>query len=97
MPSDPRELGENELPISDYYELLDSRTYLRTSRRIVSLCAVQSKFGKELKLYEWNYRGGEKGWKVGLANINVAAINLKQVAADAEALAARHGIPLRWS
>ncbi|MBI4461834.1 MAG: hypothetical protein HY653_02910, partial [Acidobacteria bacterium] len=56
MPAE-RQLGENELPISEYYTLLGSRTYVRTAKRIVALCAVQSKFGKELKLYEWNYRG----------------------------------------
>ncbi len=97
MPAERHTLGENELPISDYYTLLGSRTYVRTSRRIVALCAVQSKFGKELKLYEWNFRGEDKGWKVGLANINVAGINLKQLAADAEALAAEHAIPLKWT
>ena len=97
MPAERKELAENELPISDFYTLVGSRTYVRTSRRIVALCAVQSKFGKELKLYEWNYKGEAKGWKVALANINIVGINLKQVAADAEALAAEHGIPLKWS
>ncbi|MFQ5817910.1 MAG: hypothetical protein ACE5H2_08145 [Terriglobia bacterium] len=97
MSAEHRNLAEDQLPISDYYTLLDSRTYARTNRRIVALCAVQSKFGKELKLYEWNYKGQEKGWKVGLANINIAGINLKQLAADAQALAAAHAIPLKWS
>lgn len=97
MPAEHHDLRENELPISDYYTLLDSRTYVRTRRRIVALCAVQGKFGKELKLYEWNYKGEQKGWKVSLANINVAGINLKQLAADAEALATAHAIPLKWS
>ncbi len=90
------ELKENELPVSDFYTLLGARTYVRSNRRIVALCALGTKYGKELKLYEWNYKGGEKGWKVALANINVAGINLKQLATDAEALAAEHGIPLKW-
>lgn len=97
MPAERRALGENELPVSDYYTLLGSRTYVRTSRRIVALCVLQSRFGKEMKLYEWNWKGEDKGWKVGLANINIAGINLKQLAADAEALAAEHGIALKWS
>lgn len=96
MPAERRNLAEGELPISDYYTLLGSRTYVRTSRRIVALCAVESKFGKELKFYEWTFKGEDKGWKVALANINIAGINLKQVAADAEALAAEHGIVLKW-
>ncbi|MBI4467121.1 MAG: hypothetical protein HY656_06830 [Acidobacteria bacterium] len=86
-----------KLPLSEYYELLDSRTYARTAKRWVALCALKSKFGKELKLYEWNWRGEEKGWKVALANLNVASINLRRVATDAEQLAARHDIPLRWT
>lgn len=97
MPAERRALGENELPVSDYYTLLGARTYVRTSRRIVALCVLQSQFGKEMKLYEWNWKGEDKGWKVGLANINIAGINLKQLAADAEALAQEHGIPLKWS
>ena len=86
-----------KLPLSDYYELLDARIYLRTPKRWVALCALKSKFGRELKLYEWEWRGEQKGWKVGLANLNVAGINLKRLAADAEELAARHEIPLKWT
>lgn len=86
-----------KLPLSDYYELLDSRTYVRTHKRWVALCALKSKFGKELKLYEWNWRGEEKGWKVALANMNVASLNLKRVAADAAELAAKHDIALKWT
>lgn len=85
-----------KLPLSEYYELLDSRTYLRTPKRWVALCALKSKFGKEIKLYEWNWRGEQKGWKVALANMNVGSLNLKRVAADAEELAAKHEIPLKW-
>ena len=36
-------------PLSDYYELLDARTYLHTPKRWVALCALKSKFGKEMK------------------------------------------------
>jgi len=86
-----------KLPLSEYYELLDARTYQRTPKRWVALCALKSKFGRELKLYEWEWRGEQKGWKVGLANLNVAALNLRRLAADAEELAAKHEIPLRWT
>lgn len=86
-----------KFPLSDYYELLEARTYVRTPKRWIALCALKSKFGKELKLYEWNWRGEGKGWKVALANMNIAGINFKRVAADAEELAAKHDIPLRWT
>ncbi len=85
-----------KLPLSEYYELLEARTYVRTPKRWVALCALKSKFGKELKLYEWNWRGEGKGWKVGLANMNVNQLNLKQLAADAETLAVKYEIPLKW-
>lgn len=88
---------EEKFPLSDYYELLDARTYVRTPKRWVALCALRSKFGKELKFYEWNWRGEAKGWKVALANMNIASINLKRVAADAEALASQHEISLKWT
>lgn len=86
-----------KLPLSDYYELLEARTYVRTPKRWVALCALKSKFGQELKLYEWNWRGEGKGWKVALANMNIASINFKRLAADAEELAAKHDITLRWT
>ena len=85
-----------KLPLSDYYELLDARTYVHTPKRWVALCALKSRFGKELKLYEWNWRGEGKGWKVALANMNLKSLDLKRVAADAQELAARHDIPLKW-
>jgi hypothetical protein len=88
---------QEKLPLSEYYELLEARTYVRTPKRWVALCALKSKFGKELKLYEWNWKGEGKGWKVALANMSVAGINLKRLAADAEDLAARHEIPLKWT
>ena len=86
-----------KLPLSEYYQLLDSRTYVRTPRRWVALCALQSQFGRELKFYEWNWKGEAKGWKVGLANLNIAAINLKRLAADAEEFAAKHSITMKWT
>jgi len=33
---------------------------------------------------------------VAFANINVGSLNLKRIAADAEELAAKHDIPLKW-
>ena len=86
-----------KLPLSEYYQLLESRTYLRTPKRWVALCALQGKFGKEMKFYEWNWKGEGKGWKVALANMNIAGINLKRVAADAEEFSTRHEIPLKWN
>jgi len=91
------EQDSEKLPLSEFYELLEARTYVRTPKRWVALCALKGKFGKELKLYEWNWRGDEKGWKVGLANLSLGSLNLKRVAADAEELAAKFEIPLKWT
>ncbi len=101
MASDPESAAPSgpeteKLPVSDFFELLDQRVYVRTNRRIIALCVLKSKFRTELKFYEWIWKGEGKGWKVGLANINVEGIDLRKIAADAEVLAKTHGIPLRW-
>lgn len=84
------------LPVSSFYKLLDYRIYLRTKTRLVALCAVSSDRGNELKLYEWEWRGEVKGWKVGLANLKVEQLNLLRIAKDAQELAQKHAIPLKW-
>jgi hypothetical protein len=83
-------------PIGSFYELLDARTYVRTTKKIVALCALQGKYGKELKLYQWDWRGDQKGWKVGLANLRVEGLNLLKIAEDAKVMANQQGIELRW-
>jgi hypothetical protein len=83
-------------PVSSFYEVMDARTYVRTKTKIVALCVLKGKYGKELKLYQWEWRGEQKGWKVGLANLRVEGLNLKRLAEDAELLAKEHGIELKW-
>lgn len=94
----PRPLHDEKVrfPISPVYELLDARTYVRTAQKIIALCVLQGKYGKELKLYEWNWRGEQKGWKVGLANLRVEGLNLLRIAEDAILLSEKFGIALRW-
>jgi hypothetical protein len=84
------------LPVAALYQVLDARVYLRTQKKLVALCALQSQYGKELKLYQWEWKGDQKGWKVGLANLRVEGLNLERIARDARALAEKHGIALRW-
>lgn len=87
---------EVRFPIGPFYELEDARTYLRTKSKIIALCVVRSKFGKELKLYQWEWRGDQKGWKVGLANLRIESLNLEKVVEDAKELASKHNIVLKW-
>ncbi len=83
------------LPISDFYTLLDSRIYVRTEKRIVALCALESRHGrKELKLYDWKNK--ETGWKVDLANFNIQSLDLQRVANDARELSLKFNIQLDW-
>ncbi len=90
--------GEAEKPpVSDYYELLDFRTYHHTSKRWVSLCVVRDRHGKFMKLYDWQWKGEEKGWKLSLANMNVVSVNLRCLASDAAELAALHNININWA
>ncbi len=84
-------------PVGDFYEVVDARTYLRTNNKIIALCVLKSKFGKELILYQWDWRGEAKGWKVGLANLRIERLNLEKIAEDAKALATQHGIELHWN
>lgn len=93
----PKHGEKVRFPISPMYELLDARTYVRTTKKIVALCALKGKYGKELKLYQWDWRGEQKGWKVGLANLRVEGLNLLKIAEDAKSMADKHGIELRWN
>jgi hypothetical protein len=88
--------GKERLPVAALYEVLDARVYTRTAKKLVALCALSSQYGKEMKLYQWEWKGDEKGWKVGLANLRVENLNLEQIAKDARELAEKHGISLRW-
>jgi len=84
------------LPIGTFYKLLDKRIYVHTQKKIIALCALRSQHGKELKLYEWEWRGEEKGWKVALANFRIGNVNLEQVAKDARLFAVEYDIDLEW-
>jgi hypothetical protein len=67
---------KNDLPIGQFYKLLDAREYVHTEKRLIALCALEGPYGKELKLYQWEWKGDQKGWKVGLANLKVENLNL---------------------
>jgi hypothetical protein len=85
------------LPIGQFYKLLDAREYVHTEKRLIALCALEGPYGKELKLYQWEWKGDQKGWKVGLANLKVENLNLEQIATDARILAKNCGINLKWA
>jgi hypothetical protein len=87
---------QNDFPVGPFYELLDAREYVRTEKKLIALCALKGRYGKELKLYQWEWRGNQKGWKVGLAKLKVEGLDLKQIAADAQLLAKECGINLKW-
>ncbi len=85
------------LPVNrGFYTVLDCRIYKRSKKRIVALCVLESRYGTELKFYEWIWKGEDKGWKVGLANLSVKDINLEAVARDAKELATAYAIKLDW-
>jgi|SRR5882724_4137169 len=84
------------MPIGAYYQLLDKRIYVQTQKKMIALCALKSRYRNELKLYEWKWRGEEKGWKVALANFRIESLDLEQIARDARVMARKHGIKLDW-
>ncbi len=94
----PKSEDADSLPVNrEFYTLLDCRIYKRTKKRIVALCVLESKYGSELKLYEWMWKGEEKGWKVGLANLSVRDIDLAALSKDAKELAEAYAIKLDWN
>jgi hypothetical protein len=95
-PDNSERASQNDFPVVPFYELLDVREYVRTETKIIALCALKGRYGKELKLYQWKWRGDQKGWKVGLANLKVESLNLRQIAEDAQLLARKCGISLKW-
>jgi len=95
-----REVLQNlpfRLPINtEYYKVMDCRTYVRTANRIIALVALESQYAKEIKFYRWRWNSKKEEWKVDHANFKVNRLNLNKVAADAIEMAGELGIELAW-
>src|SRR6185437_880023 len=95
--SNSKKNTQSDFPIDQFYKLLDARVYVHTEKKWIALCALEGRYGKELKLYQWEWKGDQKGWKVGLAKLKVESLNLERIATDAQILAKKCGINLEWA
>ncbi len=89
-------VSEVQYPISDQYKVLEGHDLYRSSRLIVALVAVESKYGKDLRLYRWQKRLDRKtqqeSWKVDLARMSVKGWDWEKLATKARELKAKYSI-----
>ncbi len=84
------------LPVAPTIHVIEHRTYVRTAKRWIALCVVQTEFGVGLKFYKWIWRDSDLRWKVDLARFSVVDVDLCRVASDAVELAQQYGLRLDW-
>ena len=89
-------MSEPRYPVSEQYKVLEGHDLYRSSRLIVALVAVESKFGKDIRLYRWQKRLDRKtqqeSWKVDLARMSVKSWDWEKVAAKARELKSKYNI-----
>ncbi len=83
-------MADPNYPVSEQYKVLEGYDLYRGSNLIIALVAVESKFGKDLRLYRWQMRKG--AWKVDLARMSVKRWDWEKIAAKAREMKEKHGI-----
>ena len=84
------------LPVAPNVQVIDHRTYVRSRKRWIALCVVQTEHGTTLKFYKWRWDEYKQQWKVDLARFSVKDVDVCQIAADAVEMARQYGISLSW-
>ena len=56
-------------PVSDFYQVIDGFDIYRDDKTIIAIVAVNSKKGKDVRLYRWYMKNKE--WKVDLCRMSV--------------------------
>lgn len=89
-------MAEANYPVSDTYKILEGYDIYRSSKLIVALVVVESKFGRDLRFYRWQKRvdkGEQKEvWKVDLARMSVRDWDWEKLAQKAKELKEKHNI-----
>lgn len=92
-------MSERHYPVSESYKVLEGHDIYRSSKLIVALVAVESEFGRDLRLYRWQKRLDKKAnaeaWKVDLARMSVRDWNWEELAQKIKELKAKYGIKER--
>ena len=81
---------DSQYPISEQFKVLEGYDIYRSSKLIVALVVVESKFGKDLRMYRWQLRG--ESWKVDLCRMSVSGWDWATLATKAKELIERHQI-----
>jgi hypothetical protein len=81
---------EGDYPVSESYKILEGYDIYRSSNLIVALVAVESQFGKDLRLYRWQKRKDQ--WKVDLCRMSVASWNWDVISSKAKELTEKYGL-----
>lgn len=88
-------MSEHSYPVSENFRVLEGYDIYRSSKLIVAIVAVESKFGKDIRLYRWQEResvDNKAVWKVDLARMSVARWDWSKLASKVEEMKHKHGI-----
>ncbi len=83
-------MSEVKYPVSERYKVLEGYDIYRGSKLIIALVAVESQFGKDLRLYRWQRRGD--AWKVDLARMSVRSWDWAKISAKVSEMRTKYGI-----
>jgi hypothetical protein len=87
------EAKKPEYPVSEQYKVLEGYDIYRSNKLIVALVVVESKFGRDMRLYRWQLRG--ENWKVDLCRMSVSDWNFSEISSKANELVEKYEIKRR--
>jgi hypothetical protein len=88
-------IQQGDYPVSQSFKVLGGYDIYRSAKLIVALVAVDSEFGKDLRMYRWQKRG--EAWKVDLCRMSVASWEWDEVSQKAKELIEKYGLGKRKS
>ena len=86
---------EGNYPVSESLKILEGYDIYRSENLIVALVAVESQFGRDIRMYRWMKRKDQ--WKVDLCRMSVGRWNWDAISAKVKELKERHDISKRPS
>jgi hypothetical protein len=88
-------MAEGDYPVSQNFKVLGGYDIYRSEKLIVAIVAVESSFGKDVRLYRWQKRGSKDSgptWKVDLARMSVARWDWNEIAKNVVQMKHKFGI-----
>ena len=84
---------EGDYPVSESFKVLEGYDISRSEKFIVALVAVQSEFGRDIRLYRWMKR--KDAWKVDLCRMSVASWQWDTLASKVKEMTEKYEIGKR--